>query len=112
MSKENIQWHPAFIAAIELEFKEYNQYLEYKNEHELTQKPLKIDLVVIKKLRDIVIEKRIGRILKKYNIFEYKSPTDYLSIEDYYKVKSYAYLYKVLSKEEGNELIGIKVWLM
>ena len=30
---------------------------------------------------------------------EYKSPTDYFSIDDYYKVRAYAYLYKVLAKK-------------
>lgn len=36
------------------------------------------------------------------NIFEYKSPTDYIAIDDYYKVKAYAYLYKALSKETNS----------
>lgn len=98
MAKEKIKWHPAFAAAIQLEFKEYKDYLEFSIEHQLTDEPLKIDIVVIKKLEDIEISKKIGRILKKYNVFEYKSPTDYISIDDYYKVKAYAYLYKALSK--------------
>jgi archaellin len=59
-------------------------------------------VVIIKKLKDIEIEKSIGKILRKYNILEYKSPTDYLSIDDYYKVKAYAYLYKSLSKGENS----------
>jgi len=62
MHQEKIQWHPAFVAAIKLEFKEYEQYLEYSSEHELTHEPLKIDVVIIKKLQDIQIEKSIGRI--------------------------------------------------
>jgi hypothetical protein len=102
MTKEKIKWHPAFAAAIQLEFKEYDEYLEYILEHELTDEPLKIDVVIIKKLKDIEIEKSIGKILRKYNILEYKSPTDYLSIDDYYKVKAYAYLYKALSKGENS----------
>ena len=85
MSKENIKWHPAFAAALQLEFKEYKQYLEYSIEHELTHEPLKIDVVMIKKLEDITVEKTFGKILRKYNIFEYKSPRDYISIDDYYK---------------------------
>ena len=102
MTKEKIKWHPAFAAAIQLEFKEYDEYLEYILEHELTDEPLKIDVVIIKKLKDIEIEKSIGKILRKYNILEYKSPTDYLSIDDYFKVKAYAYLYKALSKGENS----------
>jgi hypothetical protein len=41
MTKEKIKWHPAFAAAIQLEFKEYDEYLEYILEHELTDEPLK-----------------------------------------------------------------------
>ncbi|URZ03850.1 hypothetical protein [Clostridium felsineum] len=97
MSGDKIKWHPAFQAAIQLEFKEYKEYLEFSVEHQLTDEPLRIDIVVIKKLKEINIEKSIGKILKKYNVFEYKSPKDYISIDDYYKVKAYAYLYKVLN---------------
>jgi len=99
MLQEKIKWHPAFVAAIKLEFKEYEQYLEYSSEHELTHEPLKIDVVIIKKLQEIQIEKSIGRILRKYNIFEYKSPSDYISIDDYFKVKAYTYLYKIQAEK-------------
>ena len=102
MSDDKIKWHPAFASAIQLEFKEYKEHLNYIIEHELTQEPLKIDVVIIKKLTDIEIEKPIGKLLKKHNIFEYKSPTDYLSIDGFYKVKAYAYLYKVLSEGENS----------
>ena len=102
MGEEKIKWHPAFAAAIQLEFKEYKEHLEYKVEHQLTDEPLRIDVVVIKKLDDIEINKTIGKIFRKYNVVEYKSPTDYFSIDDYYKVKSYAYLYKVLSEKTND----------
>ena len=72
MTREKIKWHPAFAAAIQLELDEYKDYLDFSIEHELTDEPLKIDVVVIKKLKDIEISKPIGRILKGYNVFEYK----------------------------------------
>jgi hypothetical protein len=99
VGEEKIKWHPAFAAAIQLEFKEYKEHLDYKIEHQLTDEPLRIDVVVIKKLDDIEIEKTIGKIFRKYNVVEYKSPTDYFSIDDYYKVRAYAYLYKVLAEK-------------
>ncbi|MBC2582813.1 3-isopropylmalate dehydrogenase [Clostridium sp. DJ247] len=99
MTKEKIKWHPAFAAALQLELKEYKEHLEFFTEHQLTDEPLRIDILVIKKLDDIKIDKLIGKIFRQYNIFEYKSPTDYISIDDYYKVKAYAYLYKALSEE-------------
>lgn len=51
MTKEKIKWHPAFAAAIQLELKEYSQYLDFEEEHGLTDEPLKIDVVVIKSFR-------------------------------------------------------------
>lgn len=45
-------------------------------------------------IKQAVIRKNIGRIFRKYNIVEYKSPTDYLSIDDFYKVYAYACFYK------------------
>lgn len=36
----------------------------------------------------------IGRIFRKHNIIEYKSPKDYLSIDDFYKVYGYTCFYK------------------
>ena len=41
-----------------------------------------------------MIHKNIGRIFRKHNIIEYKSPDDYLSIDDFYKVYVYACVYK------------------
>ncbi|OBR89908.1 MULTISPECIES: hypothetical protein [Clostridium] len=85
MANEKIKWHPAFAAAIQLELKEYREDLEFVTEYQLTDEPLRIDVLVIKKLKDIRITKSLGKIFRKYNIFEYKSPTDYISIDDYYQ---------------------------
>ena len=74
-------------------------FREFITEYQLTDEPLRIDVLVIKKLKDIQINRAIGKIFRKYNILEYKSPTDYISIDDYYKVKAYVYLYKALSQE-------------
>ena len=99
LADEKVKWHPAFAAAVQLELKEYRKYLEFTTEYQLTDEPLRIDVLVVKKLKEIEIHKSIGRVFKKYNILEYKSPTDYISIDDYYKIKAYAYLYKALSRE-------------
>ncbi|MEY8000438.1 hypothetical protein AB8U03_09575 [Clostridium sp. Mt-5] len=97
LADEKIKWHPAFAAAMQLELKEYREYLEFTTEYQLTDEPLRIDVLVIKE--DIQITKSIGKIFRKYNILEYKSPTDYISVDDYYKVRAYAYLYKALSQK-------------
>lgn len=89
-----LQWHPAFFAGIQIELAEDADYLEFIQEYALGTKPMEID-VLIKKEENRVIKKNIGRIFRKYNIIEYKSPSDYLSIDDYYKVYAYTYSYKV-----------------
>jgi hypothetical protein len=90
---DRIAWNPAFFEAIQLELVQYRDALQFVPECQLTAEPLKIDLVIIKKTRDVVIEKNIGAIFRSENILEYKSPTDYVSIDDFYKVYGYACLY-------------------
>ena len=99
MQYRKIQWHPAFYAAIKMMFRANKDDLEFVPEVILTKKPLQMDLLVIKKLRDTVIENRIGRMFRSHNIFEYKSPEDSLNIDTYYKVNGYACLYKVMERK-------------
>ena len=74
-------------------------FLEFKYEYQLTTEPLRIDLLVIKKLKDLIIEKNIGKIFRSENIIEYKSPDDYLSIKDFLKVYAYANLYSAITPD-------------
>ena len=92
--KKGLQWHPAFFAEIQIELEDYLGDLIFENEHQLSKKPMEIDVLVIKKEKDFPVRKNIGRIFRKHNIIEYKSPEDYLSIDDYYKVYGYACFYK------------------
>ena len=79
---------------MQIELAEYQDWLKYEREHNLTQKPLQIDLLIIKMEQGRQIEKSIGRLFRRYNIIEYKGPSDYLSINDFYKVTAYACLYQ------------------
>ena len=97
MGEIDIAWHPGFYSATELDFLEYSDVLEYEREHSLSKEPLKIDFMVIKRLANVEIENDIGRIFRTYNIFEFKSPQDGLSIDDLYKTLGYACLYKAMS---------------
>ena len=93
-TKELLQWHPAFYASLQIELAEEAHKLIFENEHPLSNKPMLIDVLIIKKNSKEPIQKNIGRIFKQYNIIEYKSPTDYLSIDDFYKVYGYTCFYK------------------
>lgn len=103
-----IQWHPAFCSATELEFHENRDDLEFHLEYLLAKKPLQADLLIHRKSMDTPIYNEIGHIFRTYNILEYKSPNDALSIDDFYKAISYASLYKssgkVINQIPSNEV--------
>lgn len=99
-----IQWHPAFCEAMRLTLREDDSELTYETEHQLSRKPLQIDLLIIRKRSDHQIHNMIGRIFGRYNLFEYKSPEDALNIDVYYKVLAYGCLYKSLTADHVNEI--------
>lgn len=93
-SEIKIQWHPGFVAAIDLELSANRKDLIYEREYNLNTKPLEIDLLVIKKESHVQIENEIGRLFRGHNIMEYKSPDDQMNIDTFYKAGAYASLYK------------------
>ena len=94
MKDTKIQWHPGFVAAMNLEFAKDRERLIFEKEYNLNTKPLEIDLLVIRKDSSVRISNEIGSLFKGHNIMEYKSPEDGLDIDDFYKAGAYASLYK------------------
>ena len=90
---DRMYWHGIFYEATELELIEYRDDIHIENEHLLSKQALQIDVLVIKKNHDIVIQKNIGKIFKSHNILEYKSLADNLNPDDYNKVIAYGLLY-------------------
>ena len=105
-----LAWHPAFFQAMRHELFEYRDSLEFRHEYQLTAEPLRIDLLIVKKPKELVIDKNIARIFKTDNIIEYKSPEDYLSVNDFLKVYAYANLYAAITP--GVELSDITITLI
>ena len=95
---EKLQWHPAFGAALKMEFIREKDSLSFDTEYPLNMKPLLIDYLIVKKVKGIVLENEIGKFFKGHNIIEYKSARDALSIDTVSKVQGYAYLYKSYGK--------------
>jgi CRP-like cAMP-binding protein len=93
---DKIQWHPGFYGAAELELSANKAELEFEREYNLSKEPLRVDLLIVKKRKEVQIQNEIGRIFKKFNVLEYKSPDDSMSIDDYYKTVGYACIYKGL----------------
>lgn len=94
MEETNTQWHLGVKPAVDLELAEERENLSYYREFNLNQQALEIDLLIIKKEGDQPIKNEIGRLFRKYNIIEYKSPKDELNIDTLYKVGAYTSLYK------------------
>ncbi len=94
MKDTKIQWHPGFVAAMNLELGQNRNDLIFEKEYNLNTRPLEIDLLVIKKEASVSIVNEIGRFFKGHNIIEYKSPEDSLDIDAFYKLGAYASLYK------------------
>ena len=98
MTDGRLQWHSGFSAALRVELEEELEELCIEDEHMLSKKPMQIDVLVVKKKREQPIRKNIGRIFRKHNIIEYKSPEDYLSVNDFYKVYGYTCFYQSETK--------------
>ena len=94
MENTKLQWHPAFSAALRITLQEEMEFLEMYEEYPLNKKPPQIDILIIKKLKDITLNKTISRIFRTHNIIEYKAPGDYLSVNDFYKVYGYTCFYQ------------------
>ena len=80
MNHDKVYWHDAHFAALQLELHEYADALSFEETHPLSEEALEIDVVVIKKEKNITIDKNIGKIFKVHNIVEFKSEKDNLSI--------------------------------
>lgn len=94
MADKILQWHDGFHAALQIELQGEAAHLRFCSEYEVYKKSLRIDTVVMKDSEDKPVQKNIGKIFRKHNLIEYKSPDDYISIDDFYKVYGYACLYQ------------------
>ena len=101
--QEKIQWHQGFFGGIQLDLRAYKESLTFEKEYELSQKALKMDMLILKKSDGVEIGTGYGRIFRRHNVIEYKSPEDELNIDTFYKSLGYAFLYKGLG-ERVNEV--------
>ena len=67
-TQEKIYWHEAFYRALQLIFHDYKDFLQFENERLLSKEALKMDVLIIKKEKNVEIEKKIGKIFKAHNI--------------------------------------------
>jgi hypothetical protein len=93
---KGLDWHTAFYVAMQAELVNYLPELSFEREHYLTAQPLRMDILIIKKKPEVIIDKHIAEHFKGYNVIEYKSPDDSLTYSDYLKVIGYACIYQAL----------------
>lgn len=94
---EKIEYHYGFYAAVNFQYEAMHDKMTFLQEYELGDEPVRIDMLIIND--DAVLTDPIGSFFRKYNVLEYKSPRDSLSIDDFYKVQGYACLYKSSGKK-------------
>jgi type I site-specific restriction-modification system R (restriction) subunit len=89
-------YHDAAFGVVSCLLHKYRQNndIELLDEHRLSKEPLRIDIVVIKKNRDVELEPIWAKIFREHNLVEYKSPADKaptLAVFD--KLTGYARIY-------------------
>jgi hypothetical protein len=97
-------WRARLLGALQLEFEDYLDILDFKAEHRLTSEPLRIDVLIIRKDTETVIASPLASIFRKINIFEYKSPADKLTAGRFYKGLVYVLMYKLLNNRKAEKV--------
>ena len=97
---DKIDWHAGFVSAMKLDLIEDEKNLIFQEEYYIANRAQRIDLLIIKKNRNVQIHSPIGAMFGKYNVCEYKSPSDSLNYKDFYKTLAYTCLYLNESKRK------------
>lgn len=92
-----VEYHYGFYGAVHAEYEPSGVDMEYLQEHELGDKPVRLDMLLLKK-ESVPLKDPIGSFFKMHNVLDYKSPEDGLTIDDFYKAQGYALIYKSLGK--------------
>ena len=96
MTQEDVRtrYHYGFYAAMKVCYDLLKARVTYEQEKQLGEDPIRLDFLIIKKDNDVTLHDPIGEFFRAVNLFEYKSPEDGLSIDDFYKAQGYGLIYK------------------
>ena len=94
ISLAHIDWHSGFSGGFHLILREYKDDLSIEREHYITKEPTRMDHLIIKKDKNVIVDNSIGRAFRGHNIIEYKNPNSALNIDVVWKAIGYAGLYK------------------
>ena len=97
------RFHYGFYAAMKVEYDIMRADVTYEQEIQLGEDPIRLDFLILKKEASVILTDPIGVFFKAVNLFEYKSPEDGLSIDNFYKAQGYGLIYKGFDRKV-NEL--------
>lgn len=89
-----IQWHPGYVSAIKMEFKDDKKDYFLGGALKVGNLPLEVDMIILKNEGAKESSSIIGRCFKRWNLLEFKSPGDELNIDTFVKGLAYVSLYK------------------
>ena len=97
------RFHYGFYSAMKVEYDLRNAQVTYEQEKQLGEDPVRLDFLIIKKDVTVSLDDPIGQFFRIVNLFEYKSPEDGMSVDDFYKAQGYGLIYKGFDRKV-NEL--------
>lgn len=100
------RFHYGFYAAMKVEYDLAKAPVTYDQEKQLGEDPVRLDFLIIKKESEAVLSDHIGEFFRDVNLFEYKSPEDGLTIDDFYKAEGYGLIYKGFDRKVNELPIG------
>lgn len=90
MKKYIINWHAALVSALQIELDAYQDILSYEKEFTLNTQPRRIDCLITKQPGSPPVPSPIAAIFRHYNLIDYKSPHESMTVTNFYKAVSYA----------------------
>ena len=105
--RERTPYHGATFGALSSVLCDYRQHgrVTFIDELRLSKEPLRIDIVVIKKNRDIKLKPVWAKIFRGHNLMEYKSPVDKPpTLAVFNKMIGYAYIYAAQKELEISDV--------
>ena len=97
------RFHYGFYSAMKVEYDLRSAAVTYEQEKQLGEDPVRLDFLIIKKDTAVSLDDPIGQFFNRVNLFEYKSPEDGMSVDDFYKAQGYGLIYKGFDRKV-NEL--------
>jgi len=110
--REPTPYHNAAFDVFAYRLRKYSENgdVELIDECQLSQGPLRIDYVIIKKNVDIELEPPWAKCFRRHNIIEYKSPVDKApTLAEFDKLTGYAGIYASQNQVKINEMTATLV---